>query len=406
MFKKQSPKVLIIGGGFGGVRAALDLIRNTKSPIAIQLVSNQKYLEYYPGMYRVTTGGSSEKVCIPLETIFAAYPSVTIVEDTIVHIDAVLQSAVGSTGVSYGGDYMILAMGSSPNFFNIEGIEEVSYRFKSIHEARRLKERIDTVFRMSSSDTQELLVALHFVIVGGGPSGIELAGELAHYTKQLAHARGIAESLVTIDLIERSDRLLSQLPEQASEAVLRRLQKLGVHVFLNRSLVKAESWTVLLGDMSMGARTVIWTAGTRPSEISQNINGCTYAPSGRIVVNQYLEAQGSKNVFVIGDIADTLYAGLAQTALHHGTYVAKVITSRIVNKVPSIFKPVPNAFNIPVGRGWGIFAFKSIAITGYFPILIRWLIDLHFLASILPFFHALQISLTKNKNKEYLEYDK
>jgi NADH dehydrogenase len=202
--------------------------------------------------------------------------------------------------------------------------------------------------------------------------------------KSLAKKYGVIESLVTVDLIEAASRVLAMLPEPVSHRVEKRLRDLGVTVLCNRDLKKQESWTIELADMTMGAKTVVWTAGIITNELVKKIEGLTLMKKNRVAVDEFLQVKGAQNIFCIGDVADTPYAGLAQTALYDGEYVAVVITNKIAGKKFHAYTPKPNAFNIGVGPMWSVMQVGSFVSYGFFPYVFRTLIDIKFFLSILP----------------------
>lgn len=385
MPSKDSHHILIIGAGFAGVRCALDILKQKRPTTKVTIVSKYDYFEYYPAMYRVVTGSSPLEACLRLEDIFKG-KDINVIEDTIVQIDPHTKTAVGKDGAQYKGDSMVIAIGSEMNYFHIEGVEELSFNFKSIHQALRLRRRIMELFEQHKSLTlEESLVSYHFIIVGGGASGVELAGELALFTQRLAKKHGVPESLVTIDLVDAGDRILQTFSKEVSRKVTKRLRSLGVNIFSNRILVKNESWTVFLKDMKMGAKTVIWTAGVKNNVLYATLADVfQFDARGRVVVDEYLQAEGFDDVYVLGDNASTEHSGLAQTALHHGQVVAEVIKKRIRGKVPGPYKAKDIAYDVPVGPGWAVLVIKGMTFFGRIPWMMRHLIDLRFYWSVLP----------------------
>lgn len=374
-------KVVIIGGGFGGVRTALDLARN--SNVLITLISNSPNFEYYPGLHKLLGISDHAVATVPLETIFKDQ-GVTLVIDTVMAIEPKLKTVTTSKG-TIAGDYLVLGFGSQTEYFNIEGLQEMAFGFKSVAEAIALRSHVESMFeKHGKAEKAESVVGLHMVIVGGGPNGVDLAGELAVLGKSLARKYGVVESLITIDLIEGGARVLGMLPESASHRVERRLRDLGVTLLLNRELQKQGSWTVTLKDMTLGAKTLIWTAGVRANDLVKNIVGAELGKRNRLVVDEYLQIKDFPNVFAIGDIADTQFSGLAQTALYDGSYVAAVITKKIQGKKFASYVPKPGAFNIGVGPRWSVMQIRSFVMYGLLPYIMRTLIDIRFFLSILP----------------------
>lgn len=381
--------IVIIGGGFAGIKTAIDMRskkRSGKIPsdTRIILISDKEYFEYYPSMYRVATGSSPLVACVPLRDIFPS-DEIEIIQDKIVSLNLTERTATGQQGTVYQADSLVLALGSQNNYFNIPQLDEISFNFRSVHQAVHLKNRIDDLFKKHAhAEIDEQLLALHFIVVGGGASGVELAGELSVYAQCVAKKYKIAQSLVTIDLVESGPRVLGMFSETVSKKVEARLRKLGVHVLPNRSLVRGDSWTVFLNDMTLGAKTIIWTAGVKTNDLVQNLPDVEYSKKKRLVVNQYLELPKYPNVYALGDIADTPYAGLAQTALVDGSFVTDVICKRIAGKTPRWYHPKQPFHDVPVGPGWGVFVAFGIPLFGRAAWWMRHVIDIRFFVSILP----------------------
>ena len=390
MNETRNPHTVIVGAGFTGISCALRLA--TLLPdMSITLVSDKDYFEYYPALYRVVTGSSPLQACIMLSDIFDRFSNVSCVQDRIVDVDLGSNKVIGEQGV-YTGDYTVLGVGSENTYFNIEGVAELSFNFKSIHQALHLKERVHELFENSRDvSPEEKLLNLHFVIVGGGPSGVELAGELAWYTKHLAHEYNIDESFITIDLIEAGSRILGRMSKKISQRATQRLRMIGVNVYANRMLVKDESWTVFLKDMKIGSKTVIWAAGVRNNTLFESMPEFEYDGKGCVVVDDYLQAQGFENIFIGGDNARTEYSGMAQTALYDGNYIAEIIALKQSDSNLKKYTPRTVSYDIPVGPGWAVLVHWGITLYGRTAWWMRHLIDLRFYLSILPIRKALRI---------------
>lgn len=377
--------VVIVGGGFGGVRTALNLSK--KGDLEITLISNNLNFEYYPGLHKIVGVSRRPTYQVPLKSIFKN-TGVKLVVDTVTDVNMQTKTVLTAAN-SYSADAIVVAVGSQTDYFNIEGLEGVAYGFKSVAEAKRLRAHIEEMFaKHARAEKTEAVVGLHMVIVGAGPNGVDLAGELSAFGKKLAKDYQIAESLLTIDLIEAGFRVLGMLPEKVSHRVEARLRSLGVNVLCNRDLKKDESWTVTLADMKMGARTLVWTAGVSSNELVKKINGLVLGRRNRGAVDEYLQAKGTsqvfENVFLIGDVADTPYSGLAQTAIYDGVYISNLILDKSQGKKLKPYMPRKNAYNIGVGRRWSVMQVGSLVMYGMIPYLVRTLIDIHFFVSILP----------------------
>jgi len=377
-------RIIIVGGGFGGIHTALDLAKRRLPNVKIVLISDKPHFEYHAALYRVVTGRSPLEVCIPLQEIFAG-KDIEVLQDTITEVNLKAKTLKGSSGSNYSFDFLILALGSETVYFNIPGLKELSFGFKSIREALRLKRHLHELFNISQETSLEKKVqTAHIIVVGGGASGVELAGEIAVYTKKLAKNHKLDPSLITIDLIEAAPCLLPALPEDISKKVEHRLRHLGVNIFLNRTVLKEDVEEVYLKDMEMKTKTVIWTAGVKPHHLYSQIGGLKFDQKGRVVVDEFLQPQGFENVFVIGDAAATPYTGMAQTAIRDGKHVAQVIKRKLRGKPLLGYQPKAPFYAIPVGAGWAAVIIYGLRFYGRIGWWLRRLADLKFFLSILP----------------------
>lgn len=384
-------RVVVAGGGFGGIRLALDLAEKEIPNIKIVLISDKPHFEYHAALYRVVTGCSPLEVYIPLREIFE-HKGVEVLEDSITWVDLKEKTLKGTSGSRYVFDFLVLALGSETAYFNIPGLKELSFGFKSITEALRLKQHLHQLFEactLSPSDQEEDTCRMLFMIVGGGASGIELAGELAVYTKELSKKHKVDPSLITVDLIEAAPRLLPALTEDVSERVKNRLHELGVNIFLNRAVTEQELEEVRLKDMRVKTKTVIWTAGVKPHHLYSKISEFDFNKKGRVMVDEFLQAKGWDNIFVIGDAAATPYTGMAQTAIRDGSFVAGIIVNKIYGRPIESYKPKMPFYAIPVGPGWAAVLIGKWRFYGRIGWWLRRLADFRFFLSILPFRKAL-----------------
>lgn len=390
MTRTRAPhRVVIVGGGFGGVRAALDLAQQGIAGLSITLISDRPHFEYYPTLYRVVTGYSPKQVAIPYQDIFRKLP-VDVVEDRVIKVDLTTKLVYGGLGSPYQFDTLILALGSETGYFNIPGLPELSYGFKSISEAERLKSHLGQVLTPVENDAPENKVAAaHFIIVGGGPTGVELAGELVSYAKHLAKKKGFDPSYISVSLIEATPRLLPAMPEDVSARVRDYLHGEGVNIYVNRTVTKQEVEELFLKDATFKTKTVVWTAGVKPNALFATIEGLEYDKRGKVVVDDYLRAKGQSNVFVIGDGASTQYSGMAQTADYDGRYVADYIASKLKGKkrTPK-YVPHKPVYAIPAGRHWGVIMMGDMKLFGLTAYALRKLADYRYFLSILPFWKA------------------
>jgi NADH dehydrogenase len=379
---ETAKRVLIVGGGFTGVETARKLQNCAGGKLSITLISNKSYFEYYPALYRLITGASPIEVCVPLTDMIPK--GVNIVLDSVTGVDLSNKKVTCASGATYEADYLVLAVGSETTYFGLPGLSTLSFGFKSAKEAMNLKRHLHLLFaEHANPDIREMVAHFHVIVVGGGPTGCEVAGDLVSYLEMLARHYGVDPSFITVDLIESFSRLAPALPPKASERILKRLHSLGVNVFLNRKLESEEVESVFLKDMTMKSKTVIWTAGTKIHSLYEAIPGMTFSEKKRVLVDEYLQIVGHENIFVGGDAAATAYGGLAQTAIYDGRYIADQIIRDAKGKLLKAYVPKKTAFAIPVGTGWAVVVAGPIKIYGSFAYFIRHMIDFAYFVKIL-----------------------
>lgn len=370
-------RVLIVGGGFGGVRLAQ--ILGKRRGMQVKLVDPKSYMEYHAAAYRLVTGRSPAEVCLPYADLLKG-TNVELVRDTIETMDVQKKEATGTSGASYPYDVIVMAVGSESSFFGIKGVEEHAFGMNSVDDALKLRRHIHELFETAKTTNDEKTPLLHVVVIGGGASGVELSGEFASYMKTLAVRHGVDPSLVSVDLIEAMPRLMPGLPEDMSGRILRRLQELGVNVYLNRSVIEEDVDKLFLKDMQMTVKTVVWTAGLKANAIASKIPGLLLDKRGRIQVDPYMRVPGADGMFAIGDIAVTKYSGMAQTALHDAEYVARVIAGSAKPYVPQ-----PPAYAVPAGRNWAAVLYCGMRFYGFPGWMLRRAADFRAFLSLLPF---------------------
>jgi NADH dehydrogenase len=362
MSKKE--KVLVVGGGFGGVKAALELVDDER--FEVTLLSDDSDLRYYPALYHTATGGHRANSSIPLRAIFEGKP-INIVRGTATALDRKAKTLSTAEGQTYEFDTLIIGLGVVTNYFGIPGLKEYSYSIKTQSEVERFKNHLHQQM------TDERRPDLHYVIVGAGPTGIELAGALPAYLKEIMHNHGVKDRKVHIDLIEAMPRLLPRLPKKSSRMVRRRLKKLGIRLYLGKAVQGQTADELTVSGKPIRSHTVVWTAGvTNHPFFSENKFAVTNR--GKVSVDVYLQAED--NIFVIGDNANTPYSGLAQTALSDGSFVAKNLRRRARGKrFRSYVAKLPITV-IPAGPRWSLVLWGEITFGGWRGWLLREAADL------------------------------
>jgi NADH:ubiquinone reductase (H+-translocating) len=379
--------VTVVGGGFGGVKAALEIAKDKKHRVT--LISNRPDFQYYPALYSTATGGSYRQSWIPLGEIFADYENVDIIIDTITTIDRKTKTIGTALGVNHAYHTLILALGSVTTYFGIPGLDQYSYGVKSLDEITHLKQHLLRSFSKAHGADS------HFLIIGAGPTGVELASALGSYLHYLKKKYGHPQPHPTISIIEAAPRVLPRMSEKASTAVTQRLKKLGVHVETNKKVEEETADSLIVSGRAINSHTVIWTSGVANNPFFKaNESQFTLAPNGRVIVDEHLRVD--KHVYVVGDNAVTAFGGLAQTAIRDGHYVARHLLGKTTKPLNAKVPPVV----IPVGKHWAIFEYKNIRITGLLGSLIREAADFVGYKDILPLNKAYVAWRTQQENQE------
>ncbi len=376
-------RILIVGGGFGGVTVARHLGKRHLAGVEITLLTDRPWLEYYGVLYRLLRGAHPSQACIPLKMILP--DGVTVALDRATSIDAASKTVKGEKA-AYGYDELVLAPGAEPAYFGIPGMKEHSVTVAHAGHALRLRDDIRAVVdAMKAAPEGERKKLGTFAVIGAGATGVEMSGDMLFEARALARAAGLDPSLVTVDLIEAADRVLPQTEPTCSAKTLKRLRAIGVNVMLQTAVESAEKGKLLLkGGTVIEAGMILWTAGVKAHGMLAGVAGMELDKRGRAVVDDHLKAKGLTDVFVLGDAASTQYAGMAQTAIDDGVFVAKVIAAGRAGKTPPTYAPRPPAYAIPAGPNWAAVKYMFIRAYGFPGYVLRRLADIHVYMLVMP----------------------
>lgn len=397
--------ILIVGGGFAGselARGIKGLVRSGKYEVT--LISRHGYFEYYPGIYRIMIGETPIQTKIRLRDMVSKH--IKIVEDTVLRVDPEAKKVFGIND-SYEYDKLVLALGSVPNYFGIEGLEKGTFTFSSTGDAVVLRNHLHELLLGAKNTAKEhqntILDDLHIIIGGGGPVGVELAGALSSYMRSMARINKIEPSMITIDIVDASPHILSRVPIKGSQKIAGFLGKRGVNIFLNRPIKKVANGTVFLEDTILTSRTIVWAGGVMPNPIYQTIPNCR-CEKGRVCVNDFMQTIGCNDIYAIGDGANTSGAGLAQTAIHDGKYLAKVFKNLAYGKKAPKYTQAKTGYVIPIGSNWALMVFGKLIWAGIIPGIIRYFIDVDYFLKRLPFAKFLDLYWEgfKYRRKKYI----
>jgi NADH dehydrogenase len=372
------PRVVIIGAGFGGLWTAKTL---ANAPVEVIVIDRENYHLFQPLLYQVATAGlSPADVAAPIRGIVGGYQNITVMLGEVVGVDVAARAVeiAGGRRVSY--DYLVLATGARHAYFGHDDWEAFAPGLKRIEDATEIRRRILIAFERAENETDanERTRLMSLLIVGGGPTGVELAGAIAELTR-----RALAKDFRNIDprgarilLVEAGARLLPSFPQDLSDDALRRLERLGVEVRLGAPITAVDASGVTIGTARIEARTVIWAAGVAASPAGHWI-GAKCDRAGRIEVEPDLSVRGHPEVFAIGDTALALDAagkplpGVAPVAKQQGRYVARLINNRLRSAVQAEPFRYRNYGNLAtIGRKAAVIDFGWVHLRGF----IAWVI--------------------------------
>lgn len=382
LIKMKKTKVLVVGGGFGGVKTALNLAN--KEGFEVTLISNNTHFEYHGALYRSAVGHSPMEVVIPLREIFEKAENVKLVLDQAAFLDHKNKRLACENGEIYRYDKLVLALGNEVNYFGIKGLKENTETMHDIASTIALRKKMVDLFKQPSKKP------IRIAVVGAGASGVELAGEIPEFAKLVAKRYTVKPPQVKISLIDGAERILPLLNEKASRKTHKHLTKLGVDIFLKVRVGSCTSNAVCLDTGNLAADLIIWTAGSKPVDFyNQNSDVFTLGRGGRVVIDDYLQAQGQKDIFVLGDNADTQYSGMAQTALNDANFVARNLVREKNKKTLSRYRAKRPLYVVTAGPKWAVVQEGEKVTTGYRGWLVRRRADLWIFRNFEPYKKAI-----------------
>jgi NADH dehydrogenase len=378
--------IVILGGGFGGLAAALAL-RNV--PVRVTLIDRRNYHLFQPLLYQVATAGlSPADIASPIRGILRRQRDTTVLLGKVTGVDVAAKAVlIDERRVTY--DQLVIATGARHAYFNHEEWERFAPGLKKIDDATDIRGRILVAFERAetSSDQRERRRLLTFVIVGGGPTGVEMAGAIA----ELAHRalstdfRNIDPGSARIVLVEGGPRVLAAFPETLSAAAKRALERLGVEVLLGARVSRCGPEGVIISNDCIEADTIIWAAGVMASPAAKWL-GSEQDRAGHVVVERDLTLKGHPEIFVIGDTALVKAAdgkplpGIAPVAKQQGAYVGRVIAARVGRRpVPGPFRYRHLGTMATIGRKSAVADFGNLHLSGFIAWLLWGIVHVYFL---------------------------
>ncbi len=369
---QQVKRVVIIGGGFGGLYAARRLSRG---PVQVTVVDRQNYHLFQPLLYQVATAGLSPgDIATPIRSLLAKQSNVEVRMAEVAGIELSGKKVKLTDGEVLDYDFLVLATGVSHTYFGHDEWERFAPGLKTLDDALEMRRRVLTAFEEAEKEDDEKARErfLTFVVVGAGPTGVELAGaiaELSRFTVARDYRRFDPKKSRVL-LIEAGPRVLAAFDEKLSNKALASLHRLGVEVRLNTKVTNVDPHGVSLDGERIEAATVLWGAGVQASPLSRTL-GVELDRSGRVKVQSDLTIPGHPSAYVVGDLASftqadgSLVPGLAPAAIQQGEHAADNILSAALGAPTEAFKYLDKGMMATVGRASGIAQSGPLRLSGF-----------------------------------------
>lgn len=379
-------EVVVLGGGFAGLTCAKAL---NDERVHVTLVDRWNHHLFQPLLYQVASAGlSTTEIAQPLRAILSDHKNVTTLMDEVTHIDLAAKQ-VRMKEHTLGYDYLVIALGAKTGFFGHNEWEAHTMGLKSLDDAMRIRREVLLAFEKaeSANDPAETKKLLNMVIVGGGPTGVEMAGALAELAQVVLRDdfRRIDPTQARVHLIEAGPRLLPMFSEDLSEYTRRRLEKMGVQVHLNCPVKDVGDGYVLTAEERMESRLVIWAAGVEASEVTRTLAGIPLDRGGRIQVQPDLSLPGHPEVFAAGDLVSLTdkngvkVPGVSPAAIQMGQHIAKLILDEPSREARPAYGYWDKGSMATIGRKAAVAMFQGMHVKGFLAWLMWLFVHLIFL---------------------------
>ena len=372
VIRSEPPHLLVVGGGFGGLWATRAL---AVAPLRITLLDRVNHHLFQPLLYQVATAGlSSPDIAAPLRHILRGQANVTVLMGEAERVDAAAREVRLRDGGRIGYDYLLLATGATHAYFGHDDWAPHAPGLKTLDDALLIRRRLLSAFERAEAerDTATRHALLTFVIVGGGPTGVELAGtlaEIAHHTLRHEFRNIDPRRQTRVLLVEAGPRILSAFPESLSRKALRQLGQLGVEVRTGQAVTAIDADGAEVGGERIAARSVLWAAGVAASPLARTL-GVELDRAGRVPVGPDLSVPGLPHVFVAGDLASVQQdgrpvPGVAPAAKQMGVHAAHAIRARIEGRAATPFRYRDHGNLATIGRSKAIVDLHGFRFSGY-----------------------------------------
>lgn len=364
-------RIVVVGAGFGGLET---VYRLRGAGARITLVDRRNHHLFQPLLYQVATASlATSEIAWPIRYLLRGRKDVTTLLGTVTGIDPVLKHVQLEDGPALPYDTLVLATGAGHAYFGHDEWEPFAPGLKTLEDATTIRRRILTAFERAerTDDPQERAALLNFVVIGAGPTGVELAGTIAEMARTTLpdDFRNIDTRKARVVLIEAGQRVLANFPDALSAYAQRSLEKLGVEVALGHAVSECSAEGVVYGETRLPARTIIWAAGVRASPAAEWL-GVAADRAGRLQVDPDLTVPGHPDIFAVGDTVSIAapdgspVPGIAPAAKQEGRYVADAIRQRLCGKTPAPFRYRHDGSLAQIGKHLAVIDFGRIRLRG------------------------------------------
>ena len=356
LVKAGRPRVVVVGGGFAGLSAAMAL---ADMKVDVTLIDRRNHSTFQPLLYQVALAVlSPADIAQPIRSILSKKQNIEVLMDEVVGIEADSRRVLLRSGANISYDYLILGTGSTHSYFGHDDWAQSAPGLKTVEDATEIRRRVLLAFELAEREMVETGAhpMLNFVIIGGGPTGVELAGAISDISKlYMRHDfRHIDPSKARVIVIEGSPRILAAYPEDLSKKAVQQLEQLGVEVHTGQSVSDVKPGYVIVGGKRMDAVVTLWAAGVQASSLGKML-GVPTDKRGGVIVDIYLNPPGHPEIFVCGDLAHVEEAGrqipgVAQPAMQMGRHAARMIRQDMAGKPRTKFHYFDKGDMATIGR--------------------------------------------------------
>lgn len=373
-------RVVIVGGGFGGLAAAKAL---ADAPVTITMIDRANHHLFQPLLYQVAMAAlSPAEIAVPIRSILREQRNAHVIMAEVTGVDLHARRVQLADGGAVPYDFLVIAAGAETNYHRHADWEAFAPGLKSIEDALEIRRRVLSALERAERETDPARRAqlLSFVVIGGGPTGVELAGAIAELARPIASSdfRNIEPSQIRVTLLEMGDRVLATFDRRLSDRAAQQLQELGVVVRTSARVTTIDSRGVWLGEELIPSKSILWTAGVRPSPLARGL-GVPLDRGGRVVVEPDCSMPGHPEAFAIGDVAaftppgaSAPLPGVSPVAMQQGRYVARAIQHTLRGEPRDPFRYLDKGAMATIGRSRAVAQLGPLRLHGL-PAWLAWL---------------------------------